>query len=122
MKRIILTLITLVFTVSLASAEVPHSEYLYKTQQLADEFVKCSMEGNYKKTYKAIRKIQKFVQRLDNEQIFDFIEDIDTAVAKSCDKYGLENMSTDGLKEVVYAILPEKLKKAAIEKGLIIRD
>lgn len=119
MKRIALTLITLVFTASLALAEVPHSEYLFKTQQLADEFVKCSMEGNYKKTYKAIRKIQKFVQRLDNEQIFDFIEDIDTAVGKSCSKYGLEEMSTDGLKEVVYAILPDALKAEAKERGLV---
>ena len=122
MKRFILMLVLLASSVFIATAEVPNSEYIFKTQELAEEFVKYSAEGNYKKTYKAIRKIQKFVQRLDNEQIFDFIGDIDTAVGRSCEKRGMTQEEIAGLKEVVYAILPNALREAAEEKGIVIKD
>lgn len=122
MKRFILMLVLLASSVSIATADVPNSEYIFKTQELAEEFVKYSAEGNYKKTYKAIRKIQKFVQRLDNEQIFDFIGDIDTAVGRSCEKRGMTQEEIAGLKEVVYAILPNALREAAEEKGIVTKD
>lgn len=42
-----------------ADAQKPKN-YEKKTSQLADNLVKCSKEGNYNKTYNALRDIQKY--------------------------------------------------------------
>ena len=89
MKHITATIALSLFFIT-AGAQGPEG-YEDKTAKLADNFVKCSKEGNYNKTYKALRKIQKYEFRLDKDQLVTFYSDLHEAVCDACDRYGAKD-------------------------------
>ena len=77
----------------------------------APNLVKCSKEGNYNKTYKALRSIQKYEFRLEKEQLVKFYSDIHAAVAESCEKYGIDESGKKEMWVIVDALFSDKLKE-----------
>lgn len=113
MKKIafIVTCILLAVNVFDADAQKPKN-YEKKTTQLADDLVKCSKEGNYNKTYNALRNIQKFEYKLQKEDLVDFYKDFHKAVDNACNKYGIDEQGTAEMYTIVDALFSDELKKA----------
>ena len=88
MKKILAIIIFTMFCIS-AEAQLPKG-YEAKTVKLAENLVKSSRGGNYNKTYKALRNIQKYEFRLQKEQLVTFYSDIHEAVSQACDRHGIE--------------------------------
>lgn len=109
MKRILSIIVMALFCMS-AAAQLPKG-YEEKTAKLADNLVKCSKEGNYNKTYKALRSIQKYEFRLEKEQLVKFYSDIHAAVAESCEKYGIDENGKKEMWVIVDALFSDKLKE-----------
>ena len=77
-----------------------------------DNFVKCSKEGNYNKTYKALRKIQKYEFRLDKDQLVTFYSDLHEAVCDACDRYGINDDGKNEMKIIIDALFSDNLKES----------
>lgn len=113
MKRIIFLMICLVMGSMSYQAEAQKpKDYKEKTVKLADEFVKHSKEGNYNKTYKALRNIQKYEFRLQKEELVSFYTDIHKAVDEACEKYGIDETGHQELQVVIDALFSDELKEA----------
>ena len=108
MKRLLIFITAILFTMS-ASAQMPKG-YEMKTEKLAENLVKCSKQGKYNKTYKALRNIQKYEYRLTKEQLFMFYKDIHSQVDKACDKYGLDENGKAEMKVIIDALFSDELK------------
>lgn len=94
-----------------ADAQKPKN-YEKKTSQLADNLVKCSKEGNYNKTYNALRDIQKYEYKLQKEDLVQFYKDFHKAVDNACNKYGIDEQGTAEMYTIVDALFSDELKKA----------
>ena len=94
-----------------ASAQMPKG-YEQKTAKLAENLVKCSKEGNYNKTYKALRDIQKYEFRLQKEQLVTFYSDIHEGVSEACEKYGIDEEGKETMWAIVDALFSDKLKES----------
>lgn len=110
MKRFI-SVILASFIVLSVSAQNP-KESDAKTAKLAENLVKCSREGNYNKTYKALRSIQKYEYHLQKEELVSFYVEIHEAVDKACDRYGIDSMGKVEMKTIVDALFSDELKAA----------
>lgn len=108
MKRVLI-FITAVFFAITASAQMPKG-YEVKTERLAKNLVKCSKQGKYNKTYKALRNIQRYEYRLTKEQLFVFYEDIHSEVYKACNEYGLDETGKAEMKVIIDALFSDELK------------
>lgn len=93
------------------SSQFPEG-YENKTARLAEELVSCSIEGDYAKTYNAMRRIQKYEYRLDKDQLVTFYSDLHKAVEKSCDKHGIDENGKKEMKVIVDALFSDDLKSA----------
>ena len=94
-----------------AAAQMPKG-YEKKTAKLAENLVKCSKEGNYNKTYKALREIQKYEFRLQKEQLVTFYSDIHEEVSEACEKYGIDEKGKQDMWTIVDALFSDKLKES----------
>ena len=94
-----------------AGAQQPDG-YAEKTARLAENLVKSSKEGNYNKTYKAIRNIQKYEFRLQKEQLVTFYSDIHTAVSEACEKHGIDENGKKEMWAIIDALFSDKLKES----------
>lgn len=110
MKRI-LVIITFAAISSIAAAQLPKG-YAEKTAKLADNLVRCSKEGNYNKTYKALRQIQKYEYRLQKDQLITFYSDMHEAVSEACSRYGIDDAGTAEMKVIVDALFSDELKES----------
>lgn len=110
MKKI-LVIIVFAFVCSTVQAQFP-KDYNEKTARLAENFVKCSKEGNYNKTYKALRNIQKYEFRLQKDELVTFYTDIHEAVAAACDKEGIDENGKREMKVIIDALFSDELKAA----------
>lgn len=110
MKRII-TIILLGLLCCSAAAQLPKG-YEEKTEKLADDLVKCSKEGNYNKTYKALRNIQKYEFRLQKDQLVQFYSDIHESVSEACEKYGIDENGKKEMWAIIDALFSDELKEA----------
>lgn len=109
MKRIII-IISLALLCCSTYAQLP-ADYQEKTEKLADALVKSSKEGNYNKTYKALRNIQKYEFRLQKDQLVRFYSDIHESVAEACEKYGIDENGKKEMRVIVDALFSDKLKE-----------
>lgn len=109
MKRIIAIIILGMLCYS-ASAQLPNG-YEEKTEKLANALVRCSKEGNYKKTYKALRNIQKYEFRLQKEQLVQFYSDIHESVSEACEKYGIDENGKKEMSAIIDALFSDRLKE-----------
>lgn len=110
MKRLLATII-LGLLCFFAEAQQP-KDYETKTVRLAEALVKSSKEGNYDKTYKAIRNIQKYEFRLDKDQLVTFYSDIHEAVSEACEKYGIDENGKKEMWTIIDALFSDKLKES----------
>lgn len=110
MKRII-TIIVLGLLCCSAAAQLPKG-YEEKTEKLADDLVKCSKEGNYNKTYKALRNIQKYEFRLQKDQLVQFYSDIHESVSEASEKYGIDENGKKEMWAIIDALFSDELKEA----------
>ena len=110
MKKI-LVIIVFALTCSIAHAEFPKG-YKEKTAKLAENLVKCSKEGNYNKTYNALRKIQKYEYRLQKDELIVFYSDIHEVVAAACDRQGIDEKGKNEMKVIIDALFSDELKTA----------
>ena len=110
MKHITATIALSLFFIT-AGAQGPEG-YEDKTAKLADNFVKCSKEGNYNKTYKALRKIQKYEFRLDKDQLVTFYSDLHEAVCDACDRYRIDDDGKNEMKIIIDALFSDNLKES----------
>lgn len=110
MKRIF-TILILGLLCFCAEAQQPKG-YEEKTVKLAEALVKSSKEGNFDKTYKAIRKIQKYEFRLQKDQLVTFYSDIHEAVSEACEKYGIDENGKKEMWTIVDALFSDKLKES----------
>ena len=110
MKKILAIIVFTMFCMS-AEAQLPKG-YEEKTVKLAENLVKCSKEGNYNKTYHALRKIQKYEFRLQKDQLVTFYADIHEAVAEACEKYGIDEKGRNEMKVIIDALFSDELKEA----------
>ena len=110
MKRL-LTLIFLGMLCFHAGAQQPDG-YAEKTAKLAENLVRSSKEGNYNKTYKAIRNIQKYEFRLQKDQLVTFYSDIHTAVSEACEKHGIDENGKKEMWAIIDALFSDKLKES----------
>lgn len=110
MKRFISVIIAS-FIVFSVSAQNPKG-YEAKTAKLAENLVKCSKGGNYNKTYKALRSIQKYEYHLEKGQLVRFYTDMQDAVDKACDRYGIDSVGKVEMKIIVDALFSDELKAA----------
>ena len=108
MKRIILLIISLSMALS-AAAQLPKG-YENKTEKRAENLVKASKEGNYNKTYNALRKIQRYEYRLDKEQLVKFYTDLHMAVDKACETHGIETEGKEEMRIIIDALFSDDLK------------
>ena len=93
-----------------AGAQLPKG-YEAKTAKLAENLVKSSKEGNFDKTYKALRDIQKYEFRLQKEELVTFYSDIHEAVSEACGRHGLDEKGKIEMKAVIDALFSDKLKE-----------
>lgn len=116
MKR--LFIITAILYSTLANAQVIKftKSQEEKTIQLAENFVKYSKQGDYNKTYKALRQIQKYEYRLDKKQLVSFYSDIHKAVDDACNKYGITQAGKAEMTHIVDALFSDDLKNAVNEQ------
>ena len=110
MKKILAIIIFTMFCIS-AEAQLPKG-YEAKTVKLAENLVKSSREGNYNKTYKALRNIQKYEFRLQKEQLVTFYSDIHEGVSEACEKYGIDEEGKETMWAIVDALFSDKLKES----------
>lgn len=110
MKRILAIIVFAAFCIT-GYAQYPKG-YEEQTVKLAENLVKCSKEGNYNKTYHALRKIQKYEFRLQKDQLVTFYSDIHEAVAEACEKYGIDENGKVYMKEIIDALFSDELKEA----------
>ena len=110
MKKIFTVLLFALMCLSTA-AQMPKG-YEKKTTKLAENLVKCSKEGNYNKTYKALRDIQKYEFRLQKEQLVAFYSDLHENVSEACDKYGIDEDGKKSMWTIVDALFSDKLKES----------
>lgn len=94
-----------------AGAQAPKG-YEAKTARLAENLVRCSKEGNYNKTYRALRNIQKYEFRLEKDQLVAFYSDLHEAVADACGKHGIDEKGMNEMKAIVDALFSDKLKES----------
>jgi len=109
MKRILCIIAMALFCMN-AAAQLPKG-YEEKTVKLADNLVKCSKEGNYNKTYKALRNIQKYEFRLQKDQLVKFYSDIHESVSEACEKYGIDENGKKEMWAIIDALFSDKLKE-----------
>ena len=109
MKKIWAIIILGLFCLS-AGAQLPKG-YEAKTAKLAENLVKSSKEGNYDKTYRALRDIQKYEFRLQKEDLVTFYSDIHAAVSQACGRYGIDEKGKNDMKIVIDALFSDKLKE-----------
>ncbi|MBR5835460.1 MAG: hypothetical protein IKY66_04785 [Bacteroidales bacterium] len=93
-----------------AEAQLPKG-YEEKTAKLAENLVKSSKEGNFDKTYKAIRDIQKYEFKLQKDELMTFYSDIHEAVSDACGKHGIDERGKMEMKAVIDALFSDKLKE-----------
>lgn len=110
MKKILAIIIFTMFCIS-AEAQLPKG-YEAKTVKLAENLVKSSKEGNYNKTYKALRNIQKYEFRLQKEQLVTFYSDIHEAVSQACNRHGIDEKGKNEMKVIIDALFSDNLKEA----------
>ena len=114
MKKILLIVIGVFIAVHgfNADAQKPKN-YEKKTVQLADNLVKYSKEGNYNKTYNALRNIQKYEYKLQKHDLVQFYTDLRKAVENACYKYSIEEDGKGEMLTIVDALFTDELKQAA---------
>lgn len=110
MKKILAIIIFTIFCCS-ANAQFPNG-YETKTMKLAENLVKSSKEGNYNKTYQALRNIQKYEYRLQKDQLVVFYSDIHQAVSNACDRHGIDEEGKNEMKIIIDALFSDELKEA----------
>ena len=110
MKKILTAIVFAMMCLS-AAAQMPKG-YEKKTAKLAENLVKCSKDGNYNKTYKALRDIQKYEFRLQKEQLVTFYSDIHEEVSEACEKYGIDEKGKEDMWTIVDALFSDKLKES----------
>lgn len=110
MKKI-LAIIAFAMLCTIADAQFPKG-YEAKTVKLAENLVKSSKEGNYNKTYKALRSIQKYEFRLQKEQLVVFYSDIHEAVSDACDKHGIDENGKKEMEVIIDALFSDRLKES----------
>ena len=93
-----------------AEAQLPKG-YEEKTAKLAENLVKSSKEGNFDKTYKAIRDIQKYEFKLQKDELMTFYSDIHEAVSDACGKHGIDEKGKMEMNAVIDALFSDKLKE-----------
>lgn len=108
MKKILAVIVFAMLCIG-AGAQMPKG-YEKKTATLAENLVRCSKEGNYNKTYKALRDIQKYEFRLQKEELVTFYSDIHKAVSESCDRYGIGEEGKDQMWNIIDALFSDELK------------
>ncbi len=110
MKRLVSVVAASFIALSLHAA-LPDG-YRQKTAKLAENLVRCSKEGNYSRTYKALRNIQKYEYRLEKDQLVVFYADIHDAVDKACDRHGVDSAGKAEMKVIIDALFSDELKAA----------
>ena len=110
MRKILAIIIFTLVCIS-ANAQLPKG-YEAKTAKLAENLVKSSKEGNYSRTYHALRKIQKYEFRLQKDQLVTFYSDIHSAVSQACDRYGIDEKGKNEMKVIIDALFSDNLKEA----------
>lgn len=110
MKKILAIVVFAMFCIS-AAAQFPKG-YEAKTARLAENLVKSSREGNYNKTYKALRDIQKYEFRLQKDQLVTFYIDIHEAVSQACDRHGVDEKGKNEMNVIIDALFSDNLKEA----------
>ena len=110
MKKL-LTILILGLLCFCAEAQQPKG-YAEQTARLAENLVRSSKEGNYNKTYKAIRNIQKYEFRLQKDQLVDFYSDIHEAVSEACEKHGIDENGKKEMWTIIDALFSDKLKES----------
>lgn len=110
-RRIILTIVTVLLAVTYSSAVEMPKGHEKKTKALAENFIKCSKQGNYNKIYSSLRDIQKYQWKLEKEQVIQFHEDLNKAVQAECDRLGLGQDVKDSFKEVIESMFSMKLRE-----------
>lgn len=108
MKRLLISAVAVFFAATLY-AQMPRG-YESKTERLAENLVKCSKQGKYTKTYKALRNIQKYEYRLTKEQLTVFYRDIHSAVAEACNTYDIDETGKLEMKTIIDALFSDELK------------
>lgn len=116
MRRFI-SIIVASLSVLSATAQIP-AGYETKIVRLAEELVKCSKEGNYNRTYKSLRNIQKYEYRLEKNQLVRFYSDIHDSVERACDKYGIDSTGKHEMKIIVDALFSDELKSAVNQEQI----
>lgn len=116
MKRLFILTAILISTATNAQAIKFSKSQEEKTVQLAENFVKYSKEGDYNKTYKVLRQIQKYEYRLDKTQLVSFYSDLHEAVADACNKYGITPAGKAEMTNIVNALFSKELKNAVNEQ------
>ena len=113
MKKYIILIIGIVLSASVYGADAQKPDnYEKKTVQLAEKLVKCSKEGNYNKTYAALRDIQRYEFRLQKEELLDFYIDLHEAVDKACDKFGIDENGKAQMKPIIDSLFSDELKNS----------
>ena len=110
MKKILAIIVFTTFCMC-AWGQTPKG-YDSKTEKLAENLVKSSKEGNYNKTYQALRKIQKYEFRLQKDQLVTFYSDIHHAVSQACDRHGIDEKGKQEMKMIIDALFSDNLKEA----------
>lgn len=116
MKRLFILTAILLSTITFAQNSRVTKSQEEKTIQLAENFVKYSKEGDYNKTYKALRQIQKYEYRLDKNQLVSFYSDLHTAVAEACNRYNISPAGQSEMTNIVNALFSQDLKNAVNEQ------
>lgn len=111
MRHILMTFLLAVFLTG-SQEDLPRG-YETKTERLAENLVRCSKDGSYNRTYKALRKIQKYEFRLDKEELVRFYSDIHESVKKECIRQGLDEDAQEQMRIIIDALFSDELKQAA---------
>lgn len=111
MKKVILILLFAAASVISNGIHATPKGYESKTARLAEQLVKNSLTGNYNKTYKALRNIQRYEYRLDKKTLVKFYTDIHEAVARECDAQGIDAEGKAEMSVIVDALFSDKLKE-----------
>lgn len=111
MKKILAVIVFAMLCIG-AEAQMPKG-YEKKTAALAENLVKCSKGGDYNKTYKALRDIQKYEFRLQKEELVTFYSDIHKAVSESCDRHGIGEEGKGQMWTIIDALFSDELKANA---------
>lgn len=94
-----------------ADAQKPRN-YEKKTTKLAENLIRHSKEGDYSKTYKALRNIQKYEFRLQKEDLMQFYTDIHAAVEAACERFGIDEQGKTEMKPIIDALFSYELINA----------